>query len=524
MISIATTYYNRKKQFIKTLESLRLSEIKDFEVIVVDDASDENQRIEDLQNEFQFLKVYRINKEEKKYNNPCIAFNLAFSKCSGDKIIIQNAECFHYTDILKATTNDLNDNNYLSFACYSIDKETTLKINETNNFSEVKKAINLLPISVYTNGQNGWYNHGLYRPVGLHFCSAITIKNLKKLNGFDERYAEGSCFDDNEFLHRVNVLGLQINFKNDDICVHQYHENFNYNKPNIHFLENRNNDLYQNVTLKENKVRANQHKNIFKMKIIGFTQLRNELSKGNLENWFNQMQICDYIYIFDQNSDDGSKEFYKKFKNTVVIESSENRFHEEINCKHELLNKLLLDHPDVDWILWLDGDSLLDGRLLKNNGAELINLCNFADYHQADACFFEHYNLWRSDVYYRIDDSYHSLSGNLCPLWKNNGNLYFPKTKGLHNKQYPDGLKNGLKTPFSVVHRGFATDYQIITKYDVYKSNGQNGWALDRLLNEKGLEVEKLNYEMLPEWFEIKDDENPKNKKMILDIYNEKNK
>lgn len=524
MISIATTYYNRKNQFINTLKSLEKSSIKDFEVIVVDDASDDEHRIEDLQKQFKFLKVFRINKENKKFNNPCISFNLAFSKCSGSIIIIQNAECLHYTDILKITLDKINDNNYLSFACYSIDSDTSLKINNIEDISEINKIINFLPIRQDVNGQNGWYNHGIYRPTGLHFCSAITRKNLKSLNGFDERYATGSCFDDNEFLHRVRVKGLTVDFINDGICIHQYHPNFNYNKTNIHELENMNANLYYNVTLKENSFRVNPYKNIFKTKIIGFTQLRNELSKGNLENWFKQMQVCDYIYIFDQNSDDGSKEFYKKFKNTVVIESATNRFHEELICKQELLDKVLTDHKDADWILWLDGDLLLDGRLLKNNGEELYKLCAFAENHEIDACFFDHYNLWRSDIYYRIDDSYHSLNGNWCPLWKNNGNLYFNKIVGLHNKQYPDGLKKGLRTPFSVVHRGFATDYQIMTKYDVYKQNGQNGWALDRLLNENGLEVKLLNSEILPEWFEIKDDINPKNKKLIKEIYDEKNK
>lgn len=524
MISIATTFYNRKNQFINTLKSLEKSSIKDFEVIVVDDASDENERIEYLQNEFKFLKVYRIEKNQKKFNNPCVPFNLAFSKCSGDFIIIQNAECLHFTDILKYTLENLNDDNYLSFACYSLDEKISQQINELKNISEIYNIINFLSIRQDVNGHNGWYNHGVFRPTALHFCSAITRNNLKKLNGFDERYAEGSCFDDNEFLHRVKVKGLNIKFIDEGICIHQFHKNFNYHKPNIHELENRNSNLYNNVTLKENTYRANPFKNIFKQKIIGFTQLRNELSKGNLQNWFEQMKVCDYIYIFDQNSDDGSKEYYKQFKNTVVIESATNRFYEELICKGELLNKLLKDHKDVDWILWLDGDLLLDGRLLKNNGEELHRLCAYAEANNADACFFDHYNLWRSDIYYRVDDSYHSLNGNWCPLWKNNGNLYFNNVVGLHNKQYPDGLNKGLRTPFSVIHRGFATDYQITTKYDVYKANGQNGWALDRLLNENGLEVEKLNIEMLPEWFELNDIENPKNKKRIIDIYHEKNK
>jgi hypothetical protein len=71
------------------------------------------------------------------------------------------------------------------------------------------------------------------------------------------------------------------------------------------------------------------------MKIVGFAQLRNELEKGNLENWFKCMSVCDYIYIFDQNSTDGSQEYYKKFDNVSVIESKENRFSEELGRQLE---------------------------------------------------------------------------------------------------------------------------------------------------------------------------------------------
>jgi hypothetical protein len=103
------------------------------------------------------------------------------------------------------------------------------------------------------------------------------------------------------------------------------------------------------------------------MKIIGFSQLRNELSKGNLESWFQCMGICDYIYIFDQASDDGSHDIYAQHDNVVLIQSEENRFNEEIICKKELLEKILSDHPDADWIFWIDGDTMIDQRLMDND-------------------------------------------------------------------------------------------------------------------------------------------------------------
>lgn len=258
------------------------------------------------------------------------------------------------------------------------------------------------------------------------------------------------------------------------------------------------------------------------MKIIGFAQLRNELEKGNLENWFKCMSVCDYIYIYDQNSTDGSREYYKNFNNVTVIESNENRFYEEIACKNELLNKLLNDHPDTNWILWMDGDTLLDNRLIEDNGKRLRDLCEEGNKNTIDAYLFGHYNLWRSDVYYRIDDDYHWLHGKLVPLWRNNGNISFPTTFGLHQQQYPNGLNKIVRSDYSLIHRGFATDYQIITKYNVYKERGQDGWALQRLLNEHNLEVEKIDYTILPKMFEITDEIHPSQKEKIIDIYNKK--
>jgi GT2 family glycosyltransferase len=264
MISIATTYYNRKSQFINTLKSLELSKIKDFEVIAVDDCSDEDQRIDDLEKRFKFLKVHRINKEDKWYHNPCIPFNIAFSLCKGDKIIIQNAECLHYSDILSRTQDKLNDSNYLSFATYSIDKDTTETINKYEKIIYFidSYAMNDDRFGFNGNAVNGWYNHSVYRPCAFHFCSAITRKNLTELNGFDELYANGICYDDNEFLYRIFLKELNIIFEDDFKCIHQYHEKFYYNKENYMDLEKINKNIFYNLTQRRLSYKIN-NRNFF---------------------------------------------------------------------------------------------------------------------------------------------------------------------------------------------------------------------------------------------------------------------
>lgn len=233
------------------------------------------------------------------------------------------------------------------------------------------------------------------------------------------------------------------------------------------------------------------------MKIIGFSQLRNELSKGNLHNWFKSMEFCDFIYIFDQASDDGSQEVYKQYDNVTVIQSETNRFNEEVTCKKELLEKLLHDHPDVDWIFWMDGDTCLDKRL-----TEIDFLNEFLNRHaDSDGISIHHLNLWRSNCYTRLDSKYNKLHP-VC-FWRNNGRLRFPYQSGLHMRTSPLGInKVTADLEYNLIHYGFSTDRSIINKYNLYKSFGQSGWLLERLVDEATLSVALVGDFCLPDFID----------------------
>ena len=235
------------------------------------------------------------------------------------------------------------------------------------------------------------------------------------------------------------------------------------------------------------------------MRIIGFAQLHNELRKQNLISWFLCMsKICDKIYIYDQGSDDSSREVYERF-NATVIYSPENRFYEEMKCKKELLNLILKNEEDFDWIFWMDGDEVVENKLLENDCKLFKELCEESS--GQDSVSFGHYNLWRSDKYYRIDDSYDWLDQNgVVRLWRNNGKLEFADEVGLHTPQYPSSISTIYRCQYSLIHRGFSTDFQIIERYLIYKSQGQSGWALNRLINEKGLKVKKIDDSQIPEF------------------------
>ncbi len=255
------------------------------------------------------------------------------------------------------------------------------------------------------------------------------------------------------------------------------------------------------------------------MKLIGFSQLYNENAKGNLQWWLPMMSsICDYVYVFDQGSTDGSDQMYLQYPNVVVTHSPTNRFAEELICKQELLDRVYSDHPDVSWILWLDGDTMIT---CPSDLRTVIRFdCN--TYAHSRGIRYEHYNLWRSDTRYRTDNNYHWLARRRVPLWNCTtfGKLKFDTSPGLHKIQKPVGI-NEHSTAFSstcsLLHRGFATDQQIIGKYDTYKGFGQTGNALDRILDETGLTTMRLPTHAISPLFTTETD--PKTLTPIRQIY-----
>ena len=64
MISIVCTYHNRKSQFITTLNTIKFqienSDLEDVEVICVNHNSGEENNIDDLPKDFNFLKVINL--------------------------------------------------------------------------------------------------------------------------------------------------------------------------------------------------------------------------------------------------------------------------------------------------------------------------------------------------------------------------------------------------------------------------------------------------------------------------------
>lgn len=262
-ISIVTSYYNRKPQFINTLKTIqRSSQIDNVEVIVVDDCSSPEHQLLDIPEQFPFVKVITLKSEDRWYTNPCVPFNVGIKAATGDVIVLQNPECLHVGDILADVVNRINDNVYLTYGVYSINQEMTnnlydLPYDNEYIFSMIKSQIApMVNVNYVAEGQACWYNHSIHRPAAYHFVSAISKTNMDRINGFDERYSNGIGFDDDEILYRIKLLGLDVQIHDEPFAIHQWHyseNNFFAKSWDVGAALNQNRRIFETITKVENK-------------------------------------------------------------------------------------------------------------------------------------------------------------------------------------------------------------------------------------------------------------------------------
>lgn len=250
-------YYNREALLYSTLQSIARSKHSDVEIIVVDDGSDEEQRVEHLTETFPFLQVVNMD-SPKSHINPCLPYNKAIACAKGDVVVIQNPECLHVHDILTHVAENITDNLIVSFSAYAINEDFNQKVGRFAAEKTFPIYFETLPDRVFKNGL-GWYNHSIHRPVYYHFCLAMTKRNLDRLGGFDERFADGYCFDDDEFVMRIKRLGIPFIIEDSISVIHQWHEK--HKIPNQQALWQKNKKLYQQISKESTIKTTNRYAN-----------------------------------------------------------------------------------------------------------------------------------------------------------------------------------------------------------------------------------------------------------------------
>ena len=228
------------------------------------------------------------------------------------------------------------------------------------------------------------------------------------------------------------------------------------------------------------------------VKIAAFLQLYNESSNGHLVRCLNNCaQWADDIFIYDDCSTDDSEEIYKRYTDNVIL-GQKRDFVNELFHKQDLLEFAQTSNPD--WIIWQDGDAILSRDLTRDLRDMLSDMGKY------DGLRVHYMNLWRHPAFQRLDHGFDSLAPLMA--WKNKSTLRYEPVKGLHRRQYPKGItkSRNVSDNYRVLHYGFASEYWIVKKYLTYKSHGQWGDNLRRLVDETtSFRLEKVPKEMFPE-------------------------
>ena len=234
------------------------------------------------------------------------------------------------------------------------------------------------------------------------------------------------------------------------------------------------------------------------MKLTCMMQVFNENThkghdgKTNIERCLNSIiKYCDSLVIYDDKCIDNTMDLVRSYKDLfedlIIIEGTENNFTNELAHKQECLNKCR--EINSTHIMWLDADEVVE--FTGENGG-VRHLCESMI---KGAVNFYQKNLWRTDRHIRVDELWDI--GLFCRLWQVTPELRYEIKSGLHHDLVPRGIIGRETTQLKIIHYGFETTDSILRKYYTYKSHGQKGNDLKRLIDESSLRIAQVQ----PKWF-----------------------
>ena len=235
--SIIMPYYQRAVQLSNTLVSLQhhYGDRDDWELIIIEDCRDGSEALL-----YDTIQLYNANMAifvtayiNKDCHNPAPLFNQGVHRSVGKYVILTSPECFHQSNILAVMDDEFarQPDCYVVCACVSA-------ANESQQISKMEE---------FNFKFHMWYQHSEHRDECYHFCTGLARDRYLEIGGFDERYAAGIAYDDDDFRDRVRATGIPFVRRNDAVVVHQKHQRAHerLNREIYRRLLDRNRNLYE---------------------------------------------------------------------------------------------------------------------------------------------------------------------------------------------------------------------------------------------------------------------------------------
>jgi glycosyltransferase involved in cell wall biosynthesis len=222
------------------------------------------------------------------------------------------------------------------------------------------------------------------------------------------------------------------------------------------------------------------------MEITLLSVCRNEEESGHIQKFLKwNTPLFDNAVIYDDASTDNTVQILME-SGVDLIQNDISFFRNELLIRESLLEEAKRLYPKTDWFIILDMD-----EILTCTRQEIETLIDEAQQKQCTGISFKLVNLWKSEIYYRIDEYFDKVSKT--HLWKNEPNMNFSGESGLHRELHPNSIKRIYKQDsLRILHLGFSTQRKIVTKYSNYKNLGQEGRNLWRLIDERSLRTKNL--------------------------------
>ncbi len=217
--SVIIPVFNRPAEIDELLHSLVNQIYKEFEVLVIDDGSD--QRAETVAGSYKDkLNLRYFHKENSGQG---FTRNFGYERAEGDYFIVFDSDCIIPTHYLEAVNNRL-DTDYLD-AFGGPDRDHP-------DFTMVQKAINYSMTSILTTGgTRGSKKHlGHYHPRS--FNMGISREVFEKTNG----YILPKLGEDIEFSIRIIENGFKTGLIEDAFVYHKRRVNFIQFFKQLHFF------------------------------------------------------------------------------------------------------------------------------------------------------------------------------------------------------------------------------------------------------------------------------------------------
>ena len=215
--SIILTVSDREPELLlNTIRWLRLSNLDDTEIIIVDDGSRIDyafmgQILDQCNARMVRMDPYEAYRLDETFNNPAKAFNRGLQEAVGERLIILSSDVLVPPNVMERCRRyDVNDVIYCPM------------------------VIDLATAAEYC---------GPRRVFPMPWFLACSREHAVKAGGWDENYLQGMCWEDNDFVGRLALTTGKILFDFSSIVWHQSHHQPAYlNEPDTLAANRRNKD------------------------------------------------------------------------------------------------------------------------------------------------------------------------------------------------------------------------------------------------------------------------------------------